>query len=99
MILLTTEIYVFDNLTENGTYLAVVIENFRDVSLLFRGSFVLQDIGETMADVLLAAGIFRYMIAFDMIDGESSKLQRVLLLKGLNHLRFHDYQTASLALR
>lgn len=84
MILLTTEIYIFDNLTENGTYLAVVIENFRDVSLLFRGSFVLQDIGETMADVLLAAGIFRYMIAFDMIDGESSKLQRVLLLKGFN---------------
>lgn len=81
MISLTTEIYVFDNLTEDETYLAVVIEDFCDVSLLFRGGFVLQNISETMTDILLAAGIFRYMIAFDMEDGKGGKLQRVLLLE------------------
>ena len=48
MIFLTTEIYVFDNLTEDGTYLAVAIKDFRDVSLLFRGGFVLQNISEAM---------------------------------------------------
>ena len=74
MIFLTTEIYVFDNLTEDRTYLAIVIEDFCDVSLLFRGGFVLQNISEAMTDILLATGIFRYMIAFDMINTESSKL-------------------------
>ena len=66
MIFLTTEIYVFDNLTEDGTYLAIVIEDFCDVSLLFRGCFILQNISETMTDILLATGIFRYMVALDM---------------------------------
>ena len=66
MISLTTEIYVFNDLTKDGTYLAVVIEDFCDVSLLFSGGFVLQNISETMTDILLATGIFRYMIAFDM---------------------------------
>ena len=83
MIFLTTEIYVFDNLTEDGTYLAVVIEDFCDVSLLFRGGFVLQNISETMTDILLATGIFRNMIAFDMKDSKGGKLQRVLFLEGL----------------
>lgn len=83
MVSLTTEIYVFDNLTEGETYLAVVIEDFCDVSLLFRGGFVLQNISETMTDILLATGIFRYMIAFDMKDSKGGKLQRVLFLKDL----------------
>ena len=83
MIFLTTEIYVFNDFTEDETYLAVVIEDFCDVSLLFRGGFVLQNISETMTDVLLATGIFRYMIAFDMKDSKCGKLQRMLFLKGL----------------
>lgn len=83
MVSLTTEIYVFDNLTEDETYLAVVIEDFCDVSLLFRGGFVLQNISETMTDILLTTGIFRYMIAFDMKDSKGGKLQRVLFLKDL----------------
>ena len=82
MISLTTEIYVFNDFTEDGTYLAVVIEDFRDVCLLIRGGFVLQNISETMTDILLATGIFRYMIAFDMKDSKGGKLQRVLFLEG-----------------
>ena len=83
MIFLTTEIYVFDNLTKDGTYLAVVIEDFCDVILLFRGGFVLQNISETMTDILLATGIFRNMIAFDMKDSKGGKLQGMLFLEGL----------------
>ena len=83
MISLTTKIYVFDNLTEYGTYFAVVIEDFCDVILLFRGAFVLQNISETVTDILLATGIFRNMIAFDMKDSKGGKLQRVLCLEGL----------------
>lgn len=83
MISLTTEIYVFDNIAEDGTHLTVVIEDFCDVSLLFRGGFILQNISETMPDILLTTGIFRYMIAFDMKDSKGGKLQRVLFLEGL----------------
>ena len=83
MIFLTTEIYVFDNLTEDRTYLAIVIEDFCDVSLLFRRGFVRQNISETMTDILLATGIFRYMVALDMKDSKGGKLQRVLFLEGL----------------
>lgn len=80
MVSLTTEIYVFDNLTEDETYLAVVIEDFCDVSLLFRGGFVLQNISETMTDILLATGIFRYMIAFDMKDSKGVVPERLVSL-------------------